>query len=111
MYGIPIQFAALHESNYGRHISDIEAQPKNVRFEGGSVESVFLNGKRKSLGPPMGFVGGDVGATPFHPKSAMDLRSGATERCSGREGEKLTFAKFSVSSDFQLLRQYQGEAK
>ena len=42
----------------------------------------------------------------FHPKSITDLRSGAAERCCGRDVKKIGFAKFSVSSDFRLLQHY-----
>src|SRR5882757_2900834 len=49
----------------------------------------------------MRFTRGDV-----HPKSIMDLRSGAKERRSRREAQRSTFARFFGLFDFRLLQQY-----
>src|SRR6266404_2951127 len=55
----------------------------------------------------MRFARGDVkGTISFHPKSITDLRSGAKERCSRREAQRSTFARFFGLFDFRLLQQY-----
>src|SRR5258707_4139564 len=46
----------------------------------------------------------------FHPKSITDLRSGAKERCSRREAQRSTFARFFGLFDFRLLQQYLPQA-
>jgi hypothetical protein len=47
------------------------------------LKKSFLADERKVLGPLMRFGRRDV--RDIHPKSTTDLRSGAEERCSGRE--------------------------
>src|SRR6476660_781284 len=42
----------------------------------------------------------------FHSESITDLRSGAAERCSNREAQGSTFARFLGLFDFRLLQQY-----
>ena len=44
------------------------------------------------------------GTISFHPKSITDLRSGAKERCSRREAQRSTFARFFGLFDFRLLQ-------
>jgi hypothetical protein len=82
----------------------------DVCSSGDSVEKVFLADERKFLGPLMRFVRGDVRDHIVSPKIDHRLRSSATKRRSGREVEKSTFARFSVSSDFRLLQQYQRQS-
>ena len=58
----------------------------------------------------MRFMRDDVRDHIVLSKSTTDLRSWAKERCSGREVQKSTFARFSVSSNFRLLQQYRPDA-
>jgi hypothetical protein len=57
----------------------------------------------------MRFVRGNVKDRTDSPKSTTDLRNGAKERCSGRELQKSTFARFSLSFDFRLLQHYRAQ--
>jgi hypothetical protein len=58
----------------------------------------------------MRFTRGDVRTISFHPKSITDLRNGAKERCSRREAQRSTFARFLGLFDFRLLQQYRHKA-
>jgi len=80
----------------GRHVSNVPIVLKKS----------FLGDERNFLGPLMRFARGDVRDTSFHTKTATDLRIGAEERCSGRDGQESTFARFSVRFDFRLFQQY-----
>jgi hypothetical protein len=54
----------------------------------------------------MRFARGDVRDHILSPKIDHGASHGATERDSGREIQKSTFARFLVLSDFRLLQQY-----
>ena len=58
------------------------------------------------LGPLMRFARGDMRDHIVSHKTTTDLRSGATELCSGQGVEKSTFARFSQRLDFRVLQQY-----
>lgn len=58
----------------------------------------------------MRFARGDVRDHIVSPKIDHGPSLGATERDTGREIQKSTFARFLVLSDFRLLQQYRREA-
>jgi hypothetical protein len=58
----------------------------------------------------MRFARGNVRDHIVSHKTATDLRIGAKEPCSGRDGQQTTFARFSVPFDFRLFQQYRREA-
>ena len=58
----------------------------------------------------MGFARGDARDHIVSHKTATDLRIGAKEPCSGRDGQQTTFARFSVPFDFRLFQQYRRKA-
>jgi hypothetical protein len=51
-----------------------------------ALKESFLGDERNFLGPLMRFARGDVRDHMFHTETATDLRIGARERCSGRDG-------------------------